>query len=185
MTPLIFEAEIRDRSSVMEPGKDSGRGGIIPMKHPDQYAGIFWFIVGGAVTISSFFYGVGSSSEPGPGFITFLAGGTLTVLSVVLFIASGRSKLPFQGLRQIWEGLETKKVVYMFGLLLAYTLLIDPVGFLITTFLLLMLLFRVQGSYSYKSVLLLSAASTILSFIVFDQWLGVQLPRGFMGYFLF
>jgi putative tricarboxylic transport membrane protein len=160
-------------------------GGSIPMKHSDQYAGIFWFIVGGAVTISSFFYGVGSSSEPGPGFITLLAGGTLTVLSLVLFVVSGGSKLPFRGLRHIWEGLETKKVVYMFGLLLAYTLLIDPVGFLITTFLLLMLLFRIHGSYSYKRVFLLSAAATILSFIVFDQWLGVQLPRGFMGYFLF
>ena len=155
------------------------------MKHLDQYAGIFWFIVGGAVTVSSFFYGVGSPSEPGPGFITFLAGAALTGLSLILFISSGRNKTPFHGLRQLWAGLETKKVVYILGLLVAYTFLIGPLGFLIVTFILLFFLFRVQGSYSYKRVLFLSTAATILSFIVFDQWLGVQLPRGVMGYFLF
>jgi len=160
-------------------------GRSLAMKHLDQYAGIFWFIVGGVVTISSFFYGVGSPSEPGPGFITFLAGGGLTVLSLVLFINSARSKVPFRGLRQLWAGLETKKVIYILGLLVAYTFLVSAVGFLIMTFFLLFLLFRVDGSYSFKSVLFLSAATTILSFMVFDQCLGVQLPRGFMGYLLF
>jgi hypothetical protein len=155
------------------------------MKHLDQYAGIFWLVVGGAVTFSSFYYGVGSPSEPGPGFITFLAGGALTVLSLILFVASARSKSPFQRLSHLWAGLETRKVVYILGFLVVYTFLVGPVGFLIMTFLLLFLLFRVQGSYSLKNVLLLSAAATVLSFIVFDQWLGVQLPRGFMGYLLF
>ena len=64
-------------------------------------------------------------------------------------------------------------------------LVLSPLGFLISTFLLLILLFRVQASYSLKNVILLSAASTIASLVVFDIWLGVQLPRGFMGYILF
>jgi putative tricarboxylic transport membrane protein len=151
----------------------------------DQFAAVFWFVVGVAVTVSSFFYSVGSPSEPGPGFITFLAGGALTVLSLVLFIAAARTRTPFQGLRQLWTGLETQKVAYILGLLVVYTFLIGPIGFLITTFLLLLLLFRIQRTYSLKGVLFLSATTTILAFIIFDQGLGVQLPRGFMGYFLF
>jgi len=154
------------------------------MKHPDQYAGIFGFIVGLFVTISSVFYGIGSFSGPGPGFITLLAGVALTILSLILFAASGRRKLPFQGLRQIWEGHEPKNIVYVLGLLVVYTFLLEPVGFLITTFFLMVLLFRVQGNYSYKKVLSLSAAVTILCYIIFVQFLGVQLPRGVMGYFL-
>ncbi len=63
--------------------------------------------------------------------------------------------------------------------------LVNPLGFLLSTFLLLFLLFRVQGAYSLGKVLCLSAASTIASIVVFDLWLGVQLPRGFMGYLLF
>jgi hypothetical protein len=155
------------------------------MKNPDQYSGIFWILLGGVITVSSFYYGVGSFSTPGPGFITFGAGAILTILSLLLFISSTRSKGSGQSLRSLWEGRQTGKAFYILGLLAAYMLLVTPLGFLISTFFLLILLFRVQASYSLKTVIFLSAASTIASMVVFDVWLGVQLPRGFMGYILF
>jgi len=155
------------------------------MKNPDQYSGIFWILLGGTVTISSFFYGVGSFSTPGPGFITFLAGATLTLLSLILFISSTRSKGGGESLGSLWEGRQTGKAFYILGLLVAYMFLVTPLGFLLSTFLLLILLFRIQAAYSLRKVIFLSAASTVASIIVFDAWLGVQLPRGFMGYILF
>jgi putative tricarboxylic transport membrane protein len=136
------------------------------MKNPDQYAGIFWILLGGAITISSFFYGVGSFSAPGPGFITFLAGAILTLLSLVLFISSSKSKGTGQSLRSLWEGRQSGKAFYILALLVAYMFLMTPLGFLLSTFLLLILLFRVQAAYSLKKVILLSAASTIASIIV-------------------
>jgi hypothetical protein len=154
------------------------------MRHPDQYASIFWFLLGGAVTISSFYYGVGSFSTPGPGFITFFAGAILTLLSLILLISSV-NKEGRQSLGMLWEGRQAGKAFYILGLLVAYMFLVTPLGFLIGTFFLLLFLFRVQGTYSLKKVILLSTVSTIVSFIIFDQWLGVQLPRGFMGYLLF
>ncbi len=154
------------------------------MRHPDQYAGIFWLILGGAITLSSFHYKVGSLAEPGPGFITFLAGSFLTLLSVILFLSSWKSKEGL-GLRQLWGGRQTGKAFYVLLLLAVYMFVVTPLGFLISTFSLLVLLFRVQGTYALKSVLPLSALTTFFSFIIFDRWLGVQLPRGFMGYFFF
>ncbi len=155
------------------------------MKNPDQYSGIFWVLLGGVITISSFYYGVGSFSTPGPGFITFLAGAILTLLSLVLFISSTKSKRSGQSLRSLWEGRQTGKAFYILGLLVAYMFLMTPLGFLLSTFLLLIFLFRVQATYSVMKVIFLSAGSTIVSMIIFDLWLGVQLPRGFMGYILF
>jgi putative tricarboxylic transport membrane protein len=155
------------------------------MKHPDQYAGLFWFLFGGGIVGSSFYYGVGSFSDPGPGFITFLAGSALTLLSLILFISSARSKEGGQSLRQYWEGRQTGKAFYVLGLLVVYMFLLSPLGFLLSTFFLLIFLFRVQSTYSLRSLIFLSAASTIVSIAIFDTWLGVQLPRGFMGYFLF
>jgi putative tricarboxylic transport membrane protein len=155
------------------------------MKHPDQYASIFWFFLGGAITGSSFYYGVGSLSEPGPGFITFLAGSALTLLSIALFISSGIGKGGYESLRSLWEGCRTGKVFHIMALLVIYMFLVTPVGFLLTTFAILALLFRVQGKYSMKRVISVAAVTTIVSFIVFDKWLGVQLPRGFMGYTFF
>jgi len=155
------------------------------MKNPDQYSGIFWILLGGTVTISSFFYGVGSFSTPGPGFITFLAGALLTLLSFVLFISSTRSKGGGESLRFLWEGRQLGKAFYILALLVAYMFLVSPLGFLLSTFFLLVLLFRVQAAYSLRKVIFLSVASTIASILIFDMWLGVQLPRGFMGYILF
>ena len=155
------------------------------MKNPDQYSSIFWILLGGTITISSFSYGVGSFSPPGPGFITFLAGAALTLLSLVLFISSTRSKGSGESLRSLWEGRQTGKAFYILALLAAYMFLVTPLGFLLSTFLLLILLFRVQATYSLRKVFFLSAASTAASIIIFDVWLGVQLPRGLMGYILF
>jgi len=155
------------------------------MKNPDQYAGIFWILFGGTITVSSFSYGVGSFSTPGPGFITFLAGAALTLLSVVLFISSAGSKGSGESLRSLWGGRQTRKAFYILALLVVYMFLVTPLGFLLSTFFLLIFLFRVQATYSLRKVFFLSAASTAASIIVFDVWLGVQLPRGLLGYILF
>ena len=155
------------------------------MKNPDQYSGIFWILLGGTVTVSSFFYGVGSFSAPGPGFITFLAGAALTLLSLLLFISSTRSKKGVESLRSLWENRQTGRALYILGLLVAYMFLVTPLGFLLSTFFLLILLFRVQARYPLRKVIFLSAASTLASLVVFDVWLGVQLPRGLLGYILF
>jgi len=155
------------------------------MKNPDQYSGIFWILLGGAVTVSSFFYGVGSFSIPGPGFITFLAGAALTLLSLLLFISSTRSKKGRESLRSLWEDRHTGKAFYILGLLVAYMFLVTPLGFLLSTFFLLLLLFRVQAQYPLRKVIFLSAACTLVSLVIFDVWLGVQLPRGLLGYILY
>ena len=155
------------------------------MKHLDQYAAVFWILLGAGISVSSFYYGVGSFSSPGPGFITFGAGAILTLLSISLWVSGKRSKGRVQRLRSLWEGRQTGKAIYIVGLLLGYMLFLGSLGFLIATFILLILLFRVQASYSWKTVIVLSAAATLFSMVIFDVWLGVQLPRGFMGYILF
>ncbi|HSR14080.1 MAG TPA: tripartite tricarboxylate transporter TctB family protein, partial [Thermodesulfobacteriota bacterium] len=165
------------------PGKGAGKASR--MKNSDQYAGIFWLLLGGGITVSSFFYGVGSFSAPGPGFITFLAGAILTFLSLLLLISASKDKAGGPGLRKLWEGRQTGKAFYIMGLLVAYMLLISPMGFMLSTFFLLILLFRVQAAYSRLKLITLSAGATFASIVVFDLWLGVQLPRGFLGYILF
>jgi putative tricarboxylic transport membrane protein len=155
------------------------------MKHPDQYASLFCLILGGGTTASSFYYGVGSLSDPGPAFITFLAGTSLMILSTTLFITSGTNREGGGGLRLLWQGRRVKKILYVMGLLAVYTFIINLLGFLICTFALLALLLRVQVTYSKKKIFLLSAVTTIAAFIIFDKWLGVQLPRGLLGYRFF
>ena len=126
-------------------------------------------------------YGFGSLSEPGVGFITFFAGAILALLSLLLFFSSFREKEKPADLRDLWAGLDVKKVLYVLMLLVVYPVLLRPVGFPLSTFILLFLLFRVKGSYGIWTTLLASFFVTAVSYLVFQVWLQVQLPRGILG----
>jgi putative tricarboxylic transport membrane protein len=148
------------------------------MRNTDQSSSLFWLVVAIGIVLLSMRYGVGTLHEPGPGFITFFAGAILIVLSLALFFSNFRDRADRSSPWSLWAGLETGKVLYVILLLVAYIFLLKPVGFLISTFLLLVLLFRVKGSYRLKTVLLISLLVTAGSYLVFEIWLKAQLPKG-------
>lgn len=152
----------------------------IQMKHIDQYSSIFWFIVGIAITLSSLKYGIGSLSQPGAGFITFFPGIILSLFSVALFISSKKDHENGNGLRDLWAGLDVKRVAFTIILLLVYILALRPVGFVISTFVLLFFLFRLKSSYNLKIILIMSIVVAIISYIVFAILLQTQLPKGIL-----
>lgn len=133
------------------------------------------------IALWSLKYGFGSLSEPGVGFITFFAGAILAVLSLLLFCSSFRKKEKPADLRELWAGLDVKKALYVLLLLVVYTVSLRPVGFPLCTFILLFLLFRVKGSYGIWATLFASLFVTAVSYLVFQVWLQVQLPRGILG----
>lgn len=151
------------------------------MRNTDRSSSLFWLVVGIGIAISSLKYGFGTLHEPGPGFITFFAGAILTLLSLSLFFSSLRDQKDRSGFQNLWAGLEPGKVLYVTVLLVAYTFLLKPIGFLISTFILLFLLFRVKGTYRLKTIFLISFLVTVGSYIIFEIWLKAQLPKGILG----
>jgi len=150
------------------------------MRNTDQSSSLFWLVVAIGIVLLSLKYGVNTFHEPGPGFITFFAGTILIVLSLALFFSNFRDQQERSSLRSLWAGLEIGKVLYVILLLVAYIFLLKPVGFLISTFLLLALLFRVKGSYRLKMILFMSLLVTAGSYLVFEIWLKAQLPKGIL-----
>jgi hypothetical protein len=151
------------------------------MSNPDRFSSIVCLVVGVMTALWSLKYGFGSLSEPGVGFITFFAGAILALLSLLLLFSSFRDKEESAGLRGLWAGLDVIKVLYVLLLLVAYTLLLRPGGFLLCAFVLLFLLFRVKGSYGIWATLFFSLSVTAASYLLFQVWLQVQLPRGVLG----
>ena len=137
-------------------------------------------MVGIAIAISSLKYGIGSLSDPGPGFITFFPGVILSLLSAILFISSMRDHGDRHELRELWEGFEVRKVAYAATLLVIYVIALRPVGFLISTYFLMCLLFRLKASYPLKRVLIMSVLATAGSYIIFVLLLQAQLPKGIL-----
>jgi hypothetical protein len=150
------------------------------MRNTDQSSSLFWIAVGIGIAIRSIKYGLGTFHEPGPGFITFFAGAILTFLSLALFFSSFSDQEKRGGLRSLWAGLEVGKVLYVILLLVAYALLLKSIGFLISTFFLLSLLFRVKGNYRVRTILFMSLLVTVVSYVIFEIWLKAQLPKGIL-----
>lgn len=154
------------------------------MRNTDQYSSLFWLFAGAGITLMSLKYGFGTFHEPGLGFTTFWAGLILTCLSLVIFFSSSRPSKNRGGLRELWAGLEVEKVIYVIALLSAYALVLRRVGFLISTFILLFLLFRMTGAYRLRTNLIMSFLITAGSYIVFEVWLQTQLPKGILERFI-
>jgi putative tricarboxylic transport membrane protein len=151
------------------------------MKNVDQYSSLFWFIAGIAISLSSLKYGIGSLSQPGAGFITFFPGIIISLLSAALFIASRRDRDNVSRLRDLWAGFDLKHVAYTILFLAIYILAFKPVGFIASTFLLLVFLFRLKSAYRLSTVLAMSIAVTIASYAIFALLLKTQLPQGLLG----
>ncbi len=151
------------------------------MRNPDRFSSLVLFAGGVLTALWSLKYGFGSLSEPGVGFTTFFAGAILALLALLLFFSSLRGKEKPAGLRELWAGLDVKKVLYVLGLLVAYTAFLRPGGFPLCTFILLFLLFRVKGTYGIWTTLLVSFFVTAVTYLVFQVWLQVQLPKGILG----
>jgi hypothetical protein len=150
------------------------------MRNTDQSSSLFWLVIGIGIALCSLKYGFGTFHEPGLGFITFFAGTILTFLSLALFLSSFGKHGSHGGLRNLWAGLEFGKVLYVILLLVAYTLVLKSIGFLISTFFLLSLLFRVKGTYRLRTILFISFLVTVSSYVIFEIWLKAQLPKGIL-----
>ena len=105
----------------------------------------------------------------------------LSLLAVVFFFSSlKRDEKLHKGVEILWEGPEAHKVIFVLILLVAYTLILKHLGFLISTFGLLCLLFRVKATYHLMKVILMSLLITSGAYLLFQVWLKVQLPRGIL-----
>lgn len=66
--------------------------------------------------------------------------------------------------------------------LVVYSALFERLGFLFSTFLFLVLLFRGISSQKWATSLIAAAGVSLLSYLIFDTWLMAQLPKGFLRF---
>lgn len=70
-------------------------------------------------------------------------------------------------------------LVILLASIVAYTLLVERVGFVLTTFALLVLLMKRLGA-SWRATLFASFLGTAMTYLMFAYWLRVPLPSGLL-----
>jgi len=142
--------------------------------------GVVWIGVGFIICVLALRFDLGSFYQPGPGFVALFTGIFVGAIGLAMIVARSLSKHRAQplGTAQRFRIGAWQRLVYTLVLLLAYVVLIEPVGFVLTTFLLMFGLFVDLQKKNYFWSLFFSVATAAVSYLVFEVWLHCQLPRG-------
>jgi putative tricarboxylic transport membrane protein len=151
------------------------------MKALDQASSLFWLLVSLAVLIQSTRLGIGSLHDPGMGFLTFGASGLLGLFSIALFIIATLRKGE-QRAEPFFSGPYWKRVIFVLFALVVWSWIMPELGYLISTFVLMFLLYWILEKKKIWAVLLSSVLTTGITYLVFSKWLNCQFPRGLFGF---
>ena len=151
------------------------------MKTHDQRSSLFWLLLSISIFIESIRLGIGTPGNPGMGFMSFGASGLLGVLSVVLFVRSSLKKEKAVA-APLFSGKLWKRALFVLISLVLYSRLLPVAGFLISTFLLMTLLFWILERKKVWLVFVLSILTTGITYYVFSIALNCQFPSGLFGF---
>jgi putative tricarboxylic transport membrane protein len=140
---------------------------------------LFWVAVGILVCYEATRLGLGSVTEPGSGFIFFWSGLTLLILSLV--VLAGSLRTPADTIQQMAE-MNWMKIALVLLSLLLYAFFLERLGFVLTTFILLSFLLGVIERTSWGRSLGVASAAALGSFVMFELWLKIRLPKGIFGF---
>jgi len=121
---------------------------------------------------------VGDTHNPGSGFILFYTGLIMAGLAAAVLIQSVLPTADATTVGQVFRDIRWGKVLYVSALLVVYTALLEPLGFIIGTTLLLIVLFKTVEPQSWTVAIVGSLLTTLSAWLVFVYWLGTQLPTG-------
>ena len=144
-------------------------------------SGSFWLAISIFVCIMAIKLGVGTFSSPGSGFLFFWSSLILGALSVILIIKSILGKREAKLLIDLWKGLKWSKAVLAIITIFLYALILTELGFILATFLLMILLFGI-GKLKYWVTIMSAFITVMLSYIIFHFLLQIQFPRGIFGW---
>lgn len=145
----------------------------------DKKSSLFLGCFGILVALTSYGLGLGTPNQPGTGLLPFSGGLIMILLSVIVY---------FQAIR---FGAEEEKELIQIGkrrtflfiiILFLFALLFKKVGFFVTNFFFLIVLFQLLERRSWRASIFFSATTTLVTYLIFVVWLKVQLPKGFIGF---
>lgn len=147
----------------------------------DVWSGLFWLAIGLGVVGWSATFPFGRLSQPGPALLPIVCGAILAVLGAAVIVSAlrrptGAAAPQAPGRPEVWRILWTVVGVA------AAALLLERVGFTTTLFGLVTFLLLVVAGRSWTLAVTYAALAAIACVTIFRFILGVELPRGALGF---
>lgn len=155
------------------------------MRKEQTIGGICIFLFGVVTVIFSLRMPIGNFRIAGSGLFPLCLGILLMLLSGVfvfkIFLQERQGKgrkeeSPAPGVPS-----SARQVILFMGTMVLATLLFNPLGYPLVSFLLLLTLLRILGVKGWGGNMILSFSVAAVSYFLFVQWLKIPLPKGWIG----
>ncbi|HYB19474.1 MAG TPA: tripartite tricarboxylate transporter TctB family protein [Thermodesulfobacteriota bacterium] len=156
----------------------------IPILHRKDFSsGLTLLLVGLFLAFQSIRLPLWGASGPEAGFYPLILGVIIISLSFFLVLKSSILSRPRMAEKPVEQGMgqiHLHKVFAYLILVLLYGILVEKVGFVLTSALLLFLILKFVERQGWKATLAVGVASIVISYTLFVYFLQVPLPRGFL-----
>lgn len=146
------------------------------MTRADGWSGPLLLVLSLYVALESWRLGLGTYSRPGPGFFPFYSSFVLGLLALILTLRAWRGALEREEAWGKWIS-----ILLVALAMLGFALLLDRLGFLLTTFLFIGSLLYVVERRDWIVSLGAAALTALAAYAIFELWLRAQLPAGILG----
>lgn len=137
-------------------------------------------VIGAGLCYGGYELELGTLHDPGSGFIFFWVGLIMVGLSLSIFIQALKEKGKAGEMRLIWSEVQWKKIVSVLVALFLYGYFFQTLGFILSAALLLIFLFKAVEPQRWSVAILGAVVSSLVAYVVFQVWLGSQLPKGLL-----
>ena len=140
--------------------------------------GFFWLLLSFYVAYASYQLGLGTGGKPGAGLFPFGTALAIGVIALLGLIGVNRGAVET---KPATSTSEWRKIIRVVAGMLAYALLLDSIGFAISTFLLLAFYLKYVASQAWRLSIGFAVIAALGAHLFFDVLLRAQLPRGLLA----
>ncbi len=153
---------------------------MVNMKKRDLITSIILLALSIAILLEIREFPIGKLSSPQMGFFPLILAVLLGILSLVLLGQAIKGK--DEGEIPSWVSSGREKIfILTVGILFIFPIFFERLGYLISVFLLIALLFGTIGKKKWWVVIMVAFFSALASYLVFGILLNTQLPMGILG----
>jgi putative tricarboxylic transport membrane protein len=150
-----------------------------PLDNSELFGGVLGLALGGFVIWSGLKLRLGTINDPGSGYVLFYTGLLMCVFAGAIVwtaIAEGG-----QSFGSRWEGARWSKPALIIGCLIGFCVALEPLGFLLSTIPLLLLLLRAIDPVRWSLAVPIAVLAPLGAWWVLKRALLIQLPTGWFN----
>lgn len=146
------------------------------LNNSELWGGLIGLALGGFVIWSGLKLKLGTINDPGSGYVLFYSGILICLFAAAIVVAAITEGGPTFGSR--WENARWTKPVIVIACLIAFSIALDPLGFLLSSIPLMVLLLRMIDPVRWSLAIPIAVLVPLGMWWVLKRLLLIQLPSG-------